>query len=290
MITTEHEHARSSTGEGFADAVTFSFADSERGWFGLARLGIADGSTSALSVLFQGRDPISALARGGEDPSAGASWTDHHAHGLRATIDEPLERWRLTFEGHEQGFDLTFTAISAPAEIGEGVARAGGMHGYEQFCSVEGTVHKDGETHEFGGLGQRGHTWGAPDWSGLELTRSVSAWLGPDHGGLALTTVRPAGSESHAEETVWATLVEGGEPIPVADPRMSTTYDADGRQRRAGVELWVNEDDGYPYRAAGEILCGSTLDLGHLRMDLAFIRWHAEGREGVGRYDVLRRT
>ena len=34
--------------------------------------------------------------------------------------------------------------------------------------------------------------------------------------------------------------------------------------------------------------CGSTLELGALRLDCAFFAWHLEGREGVGRYDVLR--
>jgi hypothetical protein len=70
---------------------------------------------------------------------------------------------------------------------------------------------------------------------------------------------------------------------------LSTTYDADGRQRHAGAELWV-DDDGPPRRLAGHVLCGTTLDLGRLRLDCAFFRWHMDGREGVGRYDVLRRT
>ena len=31
------------------------------------------------------------------------------------------------------------------------------------------------------------------------------------------------------------------------------------------------------------------LDLGRLRMDCAFFRWRMEGREGVGRYDVVQK-
>ena len=46
----------------------------------------------------------------------------------------------------------------------------------------------------------------------------------------------------------------------------------------------------WPRRAAGEVLCGSSLDLGALRLDCAFFRWHLEGRAGVGRYDILRRA
>jgi hypothetical protein len=54
------------------------------------------------------------------------------------------------------------------------------------------------------------------------------------------------------------------------------------------MELWLGEE-GYPLRAAGEVICGSSLDLGEVQLDLAFFRWRAEGTEGVGRYDILRR-
>ena len=72
--------------------------------------------------------------------------------------------------------------------------------------------------------------------------------------------------------------------------RLSTTYDGDGHTRRAGLELWPAGDDEWARRAAGEVLCGSSLDLGALRLDCAFFRWQLEGRAGVGRYDILRRA
>jgi hypothetical protein len=58
------------------------------------------------------------------------------------------------------------------------------------------------------------------------------------------------------------------------------------------MELWPAGDSGdeWARRAAGEVLCGSSLDLGALRLDCAFFRWHLEGRPGVGRYDILRRA
>ena len=72
-------------------------------------------------------------------------------------------------------------------------------------------------------------------------------------------------------------------------PRLSTTFDGEGRQRRAGLELY-EDPDGYPHRGAGEVVCGTSLDLGRLRLDCAFFTWHLEGRTGLGRYDVLRRA
>jgi hypothetical protein len=91
-------------------------------------------------------------------------------------------------------------------------------------------------------------------------------------------------------EARWAALLDPAGNVHVADPRLSTTYDGDGHQRRAGLELWVGGEHDYPRRAAGEVLCGSTFDLGRVRLDCAFFAWHMEGRHGVGRYDLVRRA
>jgi hypothetical protein len=165
------------------------------------------------------------------------------------------------------------------------VARAGGMEGYEQLVRVRGTA----AGRRIDCLGQRGHSWGAPDWSKIALTRTVSAWMDTETA-VALSAVRPANAKHHADEAVAATLFTGGAPHPVAEPLVSTTFDGDGRQRHAGLELWLDDEGGFPYRAAGEVLCGTTLDLGRLRLDAAFFAWRGEGRTGVGRYDVLRRA
>jgi hypothetical protein len=138
--------------------------------------------------------------------------------------------------------------------------------------------------------GQRGHQWGAPDWERIELARTLAVWL-EDGSGVALASVRPRGADGHGAEIVSGCLFERGEATPIADPRLSTTLDGEGRQRRAGLELWVGDaDDALPARAAGEAVCGTTLDLGRLRLSCAFFAWRMEGRTGVGRYDVLCRA
>jgi len=166
--------------------------------------------------------------------------------------------------------------------------------GYEQLCRVHGTVRSPGGREQrIDGLGQRGHSWGAPDWKRIELTRAVTAWMGDDLA-VSLTAVRPAGKRDHSAEAVAAAILDRDEEgvahaTEVIDPRLTTTYDDEGRQRQAGLELWVDED-GYPRRAAGELVCGTSLDLGRLRLDCAFFHWWMEGRQGFGRYDVLRRA
>jgi hypothetical protein len=169
----------------------------------------------------------------------------------------------------------------------------GGSEGYEQVCHVQGTVRAGGRELEVDGLGQRGHAWGTTDWSTVGSVRTVSAWMGPD-GAIMLQAVRPADAPGHDADEIAAVLVEGAGPgaviAPVAAPRLSTTYDGDGRHRQAGFELWVSEEDEYPRRAAGEAVCGTTLELGRLRLELAFFLWRMEGRVGLGRYEVLRRA
>ena len=294
MIGAEQEQARTPTGPAFADAVTFAFGDADAQVYGLARIGLSPGedgaarSGSALAVLFSGREPVGAIARGGLAVDAGADWGGIELGGLRMSIEAPLRAWRVAMDGERHGFDLRFQALSPPAEIegSEAVAQAGGMAGYEQLCGVTGTVRAGGRAHEVRCLGQRGHGWGEPDWSRIEAARTVAAW--PDAGyGLALTSVRPQGA-AHAEELGWAALLDEAGTVRIEDPRLSTTYDGDGRQRRAGLELWIHDDE-HPHRGSGEVLCGSTLDLGQLRLECAFFRWRIDGESGVGRYDVLRR-
>jgi len=290
------ERARPAGAPGFSDAVTFAFADAAGGLCGLARVGLsgADGDRagSALGVLFAEREPVAVLAHGAVPVAAGAGFERLELPGLAATVEEPLQRWTVAFSGErDQGFELTFEALGPPAELGEDepAALAGGMTGYEQLCLVHGTVRAGGRAHELRCLGQRGHSWGEPDWSRIETTRTLTAWL-DDGTGLSLTAVRPADAADHGAEATWAALLGRAGSVRVDDPRLSTTYDEAGRQRRAGLELWVGEDDAFPRRASGELLCGSTLDLGQLQLDCAFFRWHLDGRAGIGRYDLLRRA
>jgi hypothetical protein len=270
-----------------ADAVTFSFADLDAGVFGLARAGFTHEGATGLAVLFKGSEPVAAAADSTADGER--AWEAIAAGGVRTAIVEPLRAWTVGFDdGEGRGFQLEVSAVSGPAELGDGV---GGMTGYEHLCRVEGTASTGSGTVRVRGLGQRGRLWGSPDWERLELTRWVGVWLGADSG-VALHAARPAGAKGQDAEACRAFVFDGGPPadaVPVAEPRLSTVSDLDGCQRRAGLELWVDEED-YPRRAAGELLGGTSLDLGRLRLDCAFLRWRMDGREGAGRYDILRRV
>jgi hypothetical protein len=110
-----------------------------------------------------------------------------------------------------------------------------------------------------------------------------------DGGLLALSAVRPEGSDGHGEEEVAAVLCgPDGAPVDVSEALLSTEYGPDGIQRRATLELWVDGDEGQPLRGAGTLISASSVNHPGLRGEIAFFRWSLEGREGLGHYEVVR--
>ncbi len=286
------------------DAVTFSFGDPQSELYGVARAGLsidADGvaQASGLGLLFAGAEPVSARAAGGI-AAASLAWDAVDAGGVTTAVEEPLGAWRVTYvaEDERSSFDLSFTAASEPAFVAldSPVGALGGMQGYEQLCRVSGTVRARGGDRAIECVGQRGHSWGSPDWERLSLVRTVSAWADADYA-VSLSAIRGTKAKHHDEEVLnavlFAPLGEEADGLvaarPIAEPRISTTYDSDGRQRRATLELFEDEES-WARRVTGEVQCGTTLDLGRLRLDCAFFHWTMDGRSGVGRYDILRRA
>lgn len=294
MIGPEHETARSPERDGpaFGDAVTFAFADPGQRLYGSARLGLAPGpppTASGLGALFCDEGLVALDAAGGIELDAPGDWARLDAGDVTATVVEPLRIWEVAYDGEGGGFTLRFEALGAPAEVGSGAVADGAaaLRGYEQLCRVTGSASAGGRRWELECLGQRGHQWGAPDWERIELARMVSVWF-EEGDGIALTSVRPLGAAGHDAEATSAWRL--GQPAAIAQALLSTAADGEGRQRRAGLELRPAEDDAPVERLAGEAVCGTTLDLGRLRLEQAFFHWRSDGRRGAGRYDVLRRA
>jgi hypothetical protein len=201
---------------------------------------------------------------------------------------DPEGHWRASVSG-----EGAFTLALEPA----GDALRFDSDGVEQPCRARGEVTHRGRQLAIDGPAQigRGTLVAAGEGS---LERDLAAWL--DDGTLiAVRATGPSGGE-HDRERVVAQLadVEAGAAETIDEARLSTTYAGDGHQRRAGLELWPNEDSDYPRRIAGETLCAATLivepDQGGppasgLRWDIAFLDWRMEGRQGIGPYSLLRR-
>jgi len=292
----EAPHRPAQPAPAFRDALTFSFGDAGAQLYGVARLALGgDRRASAMAIIYSGHESVAGGLQAGVAIGEEVSdWESVRATGVSSTVEKPLEAWTISYaDGDGAGFELRFEATCAPAVIEPDAtaAQTGAIQGYEQTCSVSGSVSHGGRTHQLRCLGQRDHLWGAPDLGRIEVARSLSAWLGSDRA-LMLSAVQPARAKlRHLDEAIAGWVVEDGEPVRIAEPRLSTTYDGELRQQRAGLELWMDEEGTVGRRAWGELLCGTTIELGdNLRLDSSFFAWRMEGRQGVGLYDVLRRT
>ena len=202
--------------------------------------------------------------------------------GTPAQVDgwDTDDEWRIA----GSDFKLTF----APAgEVAELELAEAGIRSLHQLAHVQGTVLVDGVERAVDCAGQRSRRLGALDGKRFDAVRAVSGWFGNEDG-LAVLAARPRRARGHDTELLSGVLLEGGLPVPVAEPRLSSTYTANGVPARVGLELWLGEDDEqYARRAAAEALGRAAVcEDPPLRSEL--LRWHMRGREGVGVYDLLR--
>lgn len=122
-------------------------------------------------------------------------------------------------------------------------------------------------------------------------TRIVRRSIGiafADGGLLALSAVRPRDADGHGDERIATVLCSAdGAPVEVSETLLSTEYGADGVQRRATLELWLDDEDGQPLRGAGSLISAAEVSHPGLRGQIAFFRWSLQGREGLGHYEVV---
>jgi hypothetical protein len=211
----------------------------------------------------------------------GAAWDlldGRGGFGLVGELHASLaDDWRLAGEGVE----LEVIADGVRAELEDG---------FDELVTVQGRV---GE-HPVRSLGRRGERRSL-DPVAYDAIRDVSAWFAPDDG-VAMLAARPRHSRGHDAELLTVSAFETGRALPIADPRLSTAYGADGSPSRAGLELWLEQpDDGEeeahhpPYRAAGEATgVTATASVGSLAVEGHLFRWHWRGNDGAGVYLVVR--
>ncbi len=207
---------------------------------------------SGATVLFEGRTPTLLP----EGPSVEAD-----GDMLRVELSASLA--------------LELEPVGAEASLGELSA---------QVCRVTGQAL--GQSIDC--LGTVGRTSAAPKWDELDALRTISVLVDADNAVLALAK-RPRGARGHGDELVQAALVHDGELVNVEDARLSTVYDGDGRQRNAGLELWLPGEE-FARRGAGSAIAGSSLELEGLSVHIAIFEWTLEGAQGYGAYELMVRT
>jgi hypothetical protein len=210
--------------------------------------------------------------------------TAHDLHGtVRSGMTLLFDRGQPTTLADEARLDgshasvgdriaLDFDPVTEDADLGGTLARVG---------RVRGEV--DGRRVEC--LGVVSQTDEPPSWSQVDAVRTVACVFEPGLAVLALAR-RPHGARGHGEERVTGWFVRDGAPMSVEDARISTVYDGEGRQRTAGLELWLPGED-FPRRVSGNARAGASLTLEGLRVHAAVFAWRMEGREGVGAYDII---
>jgi len=207
---------------------------------------------SGASVLFEGRKPV-ALPEG-------------------PAIEPSGDGWRAELPGT---LSLAVEPLSEPAELGGVRARMVRVRGSAAGRQVDG-------------LGTLSETTVPPRWDELDAIRSISALVDEQHALLAVAR-RPRGAVGHGHELVRAQLVEDDALLAVEDARISTVYDGGGRQRSAGLELWMPGEE-FPRRGSGLVIAGSSLDLDGLQIHVAVFRWRLDGREAIGSYELMLRS
>ncbi|MGH2874856.1 MAG: hypothetical protein ACRDNJ_07115 [Solirubrobacteraceae bacterium] len=187
--------------------------------------------------------------------------------------------WRLAGDGLELDVEPggEGSGQSAP-EAGEKLG------GFQELCRVRGTAPLGGSGRRVDCIGTRCVVEGLEAGT-LGSARMVSGWFAADDA-FMLLALRAAAGARHADDLVAATLFDPEGWVPVADPRLSTTYTATGEPSRTNLELWVGEGENeYPRRAAGEATGTRTsLAAGRLRLHATPLRCHSRGHDGAGVY------
>jgi hypothetical protein len=167
------------------------------------------------------------------------------------------------------------------------------LEGYSQLCRVTGRLGLGAGDREVDCLGVR--TWfpGPVDMERYESIRAVSTWFEPDEA-IALTAFRPRKAKSHDGDLIAAAVIGPESSTAVEDPRLSTTYEAEGWPLRAGLELWLpspeDSEQQFPRRASGEVAgTRAHAQIATLELRVEPFHWHSRGRDGAGMYILARR-
>jgi hypothetical protein len=269
MIRPSDEQPKQGSGA-FEDVVTIELSDLDRQFYALLRVVRRAGAETGSEL---------ALVRFGSEAVTSES-------GVGFETPRPLEHWRCRFEGTRAAFEAELEAATPPIDFEDpaldALNRATGMRRYEQLCRVRGELHAQGSQIRIGGVGRRTHAWGEP--SGARF-RSLYAISGDRSA--TITAVQQSDGEPHGAELIAAHLLRPeSAPELVADARLSTIYDAAGRPRTAGAELF-SEGEEYPRRISGEAV--SQAEDSSARLRAASFRWSVDGQPGQGGYQLISR-
>ena len=240
-----------------------------------------DGSGGALVCGFS--DVAAGLGglawRLGEE--GGLAMSDAGIHPARVEIsasEESIEL-RLSSDAGETAARLAPRPGRLTLETAAGVEPPGGRL-EAAICAAE--VEPAGQSRTLSCFGHMS-SWAEDPSAGAGTFRHLA--IERSDGSLLLLVARGDGGGHGAEEAAaWLLDREGGF-ITFGEALLSTQYDKDRRQARAGLELWPEGDEAPPMRAAGTRLGGTE---GDGAISAALFRCSSEGSEGLGGYLIRR--
>jgi hypothetical protein len=176
------------------------------------------------------------------------------------------------------GAELTIAPASSQGVVS---GAQGAAEGFEQAARCDGTL--DGTPVSM--PGRRGERGSIAD---AESVRDLAAWF-DDGGVVAVTALRPRKAKGHDQDAVHTAVLEPDGFGPVVEPRVSTVYTAEGRIRRAALELWSEDEEAPALRLAAEATGrGGRVAAGGWELVVDWLVAHRRGQDGAGVYVIAR--
>jgi hypothetical protein len=221
--------------------------------------------------------------------------------GVRYAVEEPLRRWRVTYDGPAHSLasardadrreawarsrlerlivDLAFEAAMPPAT-------RGGEDGFQQVARVHGEVWVSGDRYELRALGGRERSWGVADEATWHVRRRVGARFAEN---LAFDV---ASAVSGERELAHGWLLRDSRVLGLRSLRVATTTEP-GTRLPKSVRLEATDEDGGRHEIAGDVLHVAPLPTTRSgRASLlceSVVRLDWNGRTGHGFASELRR-
>ena len=288
MTVPRDEQAQTGSGE-FRDVVDVQLLDASLLVAArIARFPSA-GSASVTALVIADGETVVEVA---EEIATGVdSWEHAVAGPLQLTIEQPLERWKLSLDAPGARIELELHALTPPAELGEpataAVGRAAGLQRYAQLCEARGTAEIGGRHRTIEAPAVRTHRWGPAG----EASRARFLTVASENDELlTVAAVQPPGARAHGEELIGGHTTRAGNgggdgPLPFETVRLSTVFAQDGLPVKATAELFRPGDE-LPSRLAGVAAGGIAAALPGAHGSLTLFRFSFDGVPALGSYEI----
>lgn len=281
----ERRHPVQDTNEHWSDSLYFNGFDAETGACFLTRMAVLANQPGANALWIAWLDGAPAYGYYREiDRVPDADWDATTIDGLGYRMLEPLRRWALRLDDGPNKAYLEFDGVGPCFDYADNPAplpRAVAWGHYEQSGTVRGDLFVSGRRLSFEGVGQRDHSWGYREWSGVREWHWVTGLFGTTRAFNLFHVVDAHGSVSANGYVLDHGVVH---PIVRADRR---TRESEERVPE-GFELAVEVSGGTTFEVTAERSQQAVpLRPGATVIQEAPMRLVSDGLDGVGVYELL---